>query len=79
MLNQNLGNETEERLFIAFFTEGKNIADTETLIQLDKDFGLDEIELKANLEDKKYKYEIAQDIKQAQSVGVTGVSFFLFC
>ena len=76
--SKKLGNEAEERLFRAFFTEGKNIADTETLIQLGKDFGLDESEIKASLEDEKYKYEITQDIQEAQNIGVTGVPFFVF-
>ncbi|MFD1770123.1 DsbA family oxidoreductase [Sphingobacterium suaedae] len=76
--SKNLGNEAEERLFKAFFIEGKNIADTETLAQLGKDFGLDESEIKTNLEDEKYKYEIAQDIQEAQNIGVTGVPFFVF-
>lgn len=76
--SKKLGNEAEERLFSAFFTEGKNIADTETLVQLGNDFGLEENEIKANLEDEKYKYEIAQDIQEAQDIGVTGVPFFVF-
>ncbi len=76
--SKKLGNEAEERLFKAFFTEGKNIADTETLVQLGKDFGLDESEIKANLENEKFKYEIAQDIQEAQNIGVTGVPFFVF-
>lgn len=76
--SKNLGNEAEERLFKAFFIEGKNIADKGTLAQLGKDFGLEESEIKANLEDEKYKYEIAQDIQEAQNIGVTGVPFFVF-
>lgn len=76
--SKKLGNEAEERLFKAFFTEGKNIADTETLVQLGKDFGLEESEIKANLENEKFKYEIAQDIQEAQKIGVTGVPFFVF-
>ena len=76
--SKKLGNEAEERLFKAFFTEGKNIADSATLVQLGKDFGLDESEIKANLEDEKFKYEIAQDIQEAQNIGVTGVPFFVF-
>ena len=76
--SKKLGNEAEERLFKAFFTEGKNIADTETLVQLGKDFGLEESEIKANLENEKFKYEIAQDIQEAQNIGVTGVPFFVF-
>ena len=76
--SKKLCNKAEERLFKAFFTEGKNIADTKTLVQLGKDFGLDESEIKANLEDEKFKYEIAQDIQEAQNIGVTGVPFFVF-
>lgn len=76
--SKELGNEAEERLFSAFFTEGKNIADTETLVRLGKDFGLEESELKASLEDEKYKYEITQDIQEAQNIGVSGVPFFVF-
>lgn len=76
--SKNLGNEAEERLFKAFFIEGKNIADKGTLAQLGKDFGLEESEIKANFEDEKYRYEIAQDIQEAQSIGVTGVPFFVF-
>jgi len=76
--SKKLGNEIEERLFSAFFTESKNIADTETLVRLGMDCGLDESELKASLDDEKYKYEITQDIQEAQSIGVTGVPFFVF-
>ncbi|WP_282637363.1 DsbA family oxidoreductase [Sphingobacterium thalpophilum] len=76
--SKKLGNEAEEHLFRAFFTEGKNIADTAILIQLGKDFGLQESELKASLDDEKYKYEITQDIQEAQNLGVNGVPFFVF-
>lgn len=76
--SKNRGNEAEESLFKAFFIEGKNIADTETLTQLGKDLGLEESELKTSFEDEKYKYEIIQDIQEAQNIGVTGVPFFVF-
>lgn len=76
--SKKLGNEAEEHLFKAFFIEGKNIGDTETLVQLGKDFGLEQSELKESLEDEKYKYEITQDIQEAQNIGVTGVPFFVF-
>lgn len=76
--SKNLGNEAEERLFKAFFIEGKNIADTQTLIQLGMDFSLEESELKGSLEDETYKYDIVQDIQEAQNIGVAGVPFFVF-
>lgn len=75
---KNLGNEMEERLFRAFFTEGKNIADVEILAQLGQDIGLDESELRAAFTDEKYKYLVSQDIQEAQNIGVKGVPFFVF-
>lgn len=75
---KNLGNEIEERLFKAFFTEGKNVADIETLTQLGKEVGLDENELQTAFTDDRYKYQMAQDIQEAQKIGVRGVPFFVF-
>lgn len=75
---KNLGNEIEERLFKAFFTEGKNVADIETLTQLGKEIGLDEKELQVAFTDEQYKYKMMQDIQEAQNIGVTGVPFFVF-
>ena len=76
--SQNLGNKAEERLFLAFFTEGKNIADTETLVQLGLELGLDEVAVKSIFDDQRYKYEVTQDIQEAQNLGVSGVPYFLF-
>lgn len=75
---KNLGNEIEERLFKAHFTEGKNIADIATLTQLGKEVGLDEKELQTAFTDEQYKYSMKQDIQEAQNIGVTGVPFFVF-
>ena len=75
---KNLGNEMEERLFKAYFTEGKNVADIETLTQLGKEIGLDENELQAAFADDQYLYQMKQDIQEAQNIGVSGVPFFVF-
>lgn len=72
-----LGDEAEERLFLAFFTEGKNIADVGTLVQLAKEIGLDEIEVKTAFTDEKYASLVKQDIQEAQQLGVRGVPFFV--
>ena len=74
---KNLGDQAEERLFRAFFTEGKNIADLVTLIQLGKEIGLDETEIKTVFTDEKYSFLVKQDIQEAQQVGVQGVPFFV--
>lgn len=74
---KNLGDEMEERLFKAFFSEGKSIADTETLTQLGKEIGLDETELQAAFTDDKYAHLVSQDIQEARQIGVRGVPFFV--
>lgn len=72
-----LGDEAEERLFLAFFTQGKNIADLDTLTELGRDIGLGETELKTAFSDEKYATLVNQDIQEAQQVGVQGVPFFV--
>ncbi|NGM62348.1 DsbA family oxidoreductase [Sphingobacterium sp. SGG-5] len=73
-----LGDQAEERLFQAFFTEGKNIAELETLTQLGKDIGLDESELQKAFTDTTYNEAMERDIQEARNLGVTGVPFFVF-
>lgn len=73
-----LGDEMEERLFRAFFTEGKNIADLSVLTQLGADVGLDEKELQIAFTDDNYAYLVSQDIAEARQIGVRGVPFFAF-
>lgn len=74
---KNLGNEAEERLFKAFFTEGKNIADIETLTQLGEEIGLDKQELQVAFTDEKYAQLVQDDIQEARQIGVSGVPFFV--
>lgn len=71
-------NEAEEILFKAYFSEGKNIDDTETLLHLAQSLGLDEVDLKNTLERNTFVGEINSDIKEASQIGVTGVPFFVF-
>ncbi len=75
---QSLADEMEERLFKAFLTEGKNIADIETLTQLGKEIGLDGNELQSAFTEDQYKHRMVQDIQEGQNIGVRGVPFFVF-
>jgi len=72
-----LQNDAEERLFKAYFTEGKNIDDISTLVQLGLEIGLDATEIKTVLESDQYANDVHQDIYEAQQVGVRGVPFFV--
>lgn len=72
------GDLAEERLFRAYFTQGKNVADHEVLIELGKEIGLEEMELRGILASDRFSHEVHTDILEAQKVGVTGVPFFVF-
>lgn len=71
-------NEAEEKLFHAYFTEGQNIDDYPTLIQLGAEIGLDTAALKTALENGTYTDDVRADIYEAQQVGLQGVPFFVF-
>ena len=68
----------EERLFLAYFTEGKNTADHDTLIAIGVEIGLEENEIKSMLESNEFSAEVNRDILEAQMVGARGVPFFVF-
>lgn len=72
-----LANDAEEALFKAHFVEGKNIDDDETLIKTGVTIGLDESEVKKMLTSDAFAKEVKQDEKQAQSIGINGVPFFV--
>ena len=72
-----LGNEAEERLFKAHFTEGKNIGKEEVLLVLGKEIGLDEKDILSALNSEDYINKVKADLQEAQQVGVTGVPFFV--
>lgn len=71
-------NEAEEILFAAYFTLGKNIDDTPTLLQLGAEIGLDTATLKMTLEEGHYADDVKADMLEARQMGVGGVPFFVF-
>lgn len=70
--------EAEEKLFYSYFTDGKNIDDYETLVQLGSEIGLDKDQLKNTLDSNAYADEVLNDIYEAHQVGVRGVPYFMF-
>ena len=72
------GNEAEEALFRAYFTNGKNTDDIDTLAELGADIGLDKEDLRSALESDKFANAVQQDILAARNMGIQGVPFFLF-
>jgi len=74
---QGKGDDAEEQLFKAYFTDGKNTADHETLLELGAVIGLDVEELKSVLESNRFSDNVRKDIYEAQQVGARGVPFFV--
>ncbi len=72
------GNELEELLFKAYFTEGKNLADVQVLINIGEEAGLDAMALKNLFAGKNLSAEVLRDLKEAEDIGVSGVPFFVF-
>ncbi len=68
----------EERLFAAYFTEGKNTADHRTLAQLGAEIGLEPEAVAEMLDSKAFTSEVKDDIRLARQFGVNGVPFFAF-
>ena len=73
-----LQDRMKERLFSAYYTEGKDTADINTLVQLAAEVGLDEAETRKVLETNQYEEEVRADQQQAYQIGVQGVPFFVF-
>lgn len=71
-------NQTEEKLFSAYFTEGKNTADHETLVQIGTESGLNSEEIRTMLKGKDFEDAVRRDIYYAQQLEINAVPFFLF-
>ncbi len=69
---------TKERLFAAYYTEGRDLNDPETLAQLGAEVGLDAAEIRQALAAGIYAEAVRYDEYQAQQIGVRGVPFFVF-
>ncbi len=67
----------EEQLFKAYFVDGKNTADHQTLRALAVSIGLDSTEVQQVLASDAYANDVRQDIYESQQIGVSGVPFFV--
>ncbi|KFF74654.1 DSBA oxidoreductase [Chryseobacterium sp. P1-3] len=73
----NLSNEMEEALFIAHFIDGKNVGDTDVLVALAENLGIDKEEARKVVSSEELDYEVHQDIQEARNNGISGVPFFV--
>ena len=67
-----------ERLFRAYFTEGRSVFDQASLVELGAEAGLDADALRTALVDGTYADAVERDLREARELGITGVPFFVF-
>lgn len=67
-----------EALFKAFFVDGENISNLETLVGIGARCGLDEAALRAWLQSDADREAVRAKIGEVQRAGVSGVPFFIF-
>ncbi|MFD0763666.1 DsbA family oxidoreductase [Mucilaginibacter lutimaris] len=72
-----LGDAAEEALFKAYFTDGKNMDDVDTLAELGASIGLSADEVKQTLATDAFADNVKHDIAEAQYLGIQGVPFFV--
>jgi predicted DsbA family dithiol-disulfide isomerase len=72
-----LGGEMKEALLHAYFEEGRSVFSVDDLVPLAVEVGLDEVEVRAALTDRRYVPAVRQDAVTAEALGATGVPFFV--
>jgi predicted DsbA family dithiol-disulfide isomerase len=75
---QGLQEEMEERMFKAYFIEGKNLDDVPTLTELAREIGLNGSEVKSTLESTEYTDDVNRDLTEARESGITSVPRYIF-
>jgi len=68
----------KEQLFKSYFTDGLNVDDTDVLIKIAEDAGLDKDGLISAINDEACVDEVREDIYEAGQFGIRGVPFFVF-
>jgi predicted DsbA family dithiol-disulfide isomerase len=68
----------KEALMQAFFVDGLDLTDTDTLVRIAVGAGLEREEANASLADEELRRAVAQEEDRARRMGVQGVPFFIF-
>jgi predicted DsbA family dithiol-disulfide isomerase len=68
----------KEALLSAHFEQGKDIGSREVLVEVGTAAGLSETEINAALDAGTYRDSVRADIREAQTLGIQGVPFFVF-
>lgn len=66
-----------EAVYAAYFEDGQDIGDIETLIQIGKKFRMDEDRLRVDLSTGTARAQVEAEAREASRLGVSGVPFFV--
>jgi predicted DsbA family dithiol-disulfide isomerase len=69
--------QMQERLFAAYFTEGRDMGDAETLVGLAAEVGLDPAEARTMLAGGQFADDVRREREEAEKLGAEGVPFFV--
>jgi predicted DsbA family dithiol-disulfide isomerase len=69
--------EAVDRLFSAYFTEGRHLGRVDELVSLAGEIGLDEAAAREALESDAHLADVRRDQERARAYGITGVPFFV--
>jgi len=72
-----LQREMAERLFSAYFVEGRHIGRVDELVELAADVGLERAASRAALDGDAFAADVRDDMAAAAAYGITGVPFFI--
>ncbi len=73
-----LQNLVKEKLFAAYYTFGKDLGDTEILVEIGESAGLHADEIRNMIQSNEYLREVRIDQLRGEQLGVQGVPFFVF-
>lgn len=71
------GPDMWEALYKAYFTDSKHIGDTDTLLSLAQEVGIDRKEAAEMLEGNQFTQEVRDDGQEASRFGASGVPFYV--
>lgn len=71
------GEGIHEALFRAYFVDGLNIAQLETLVGVTQKLGLDATQAREVLKSRHFQSEVDDDWRRSRSLGITGVPTFV--
>jgi predicted DsbA family dithiol-disulfide isomerase len=77
-LGSQVARQVMNRIFLAYFTEGRNISDVETLTDIGRRSGIDERRVRELVGTEEGVAEVREELRQARERGITAVPTLVF-